>query len=75
MHQYGLGDRYKQHYENGKRITKRDEGFETDMMAGGFFMNPIHFINIAKKVLELSKAKGSDNFILDVKVDNAENTN
>jgi hypothetical protein len=36
-------------------------------------MNQTHWNNIGTKALEQSKVKGSDNFIMDVKVDNSNN--
>lgn len=70
LHKYGLSDRYK-----GKNNLKETPAnFKNDIMGEGMSLrtttvNQIHFNNIGSKILEMSKVKGSDNFISNVVVD------
>ena len=70
LHKYGLSNRYKG--KNGLKETPAN--FRTDVMGEGTTLktstfNQIHYNNIGSKALEMSKAKGSDNFISNVVVD------
>jgi RHS repeat-associated protein len=76
LHQFGLGDRYFEYYDDkGNRQSRPHKGFGGDVMGehGGKNINQVHWDNLGNKALELNKAKGSDNFIMDVKVDNSNN--
>ncbi|MGE7776565.1 DUF6443 domain-containing protein [Chitinophaga sp. NPDC101104] len=70
LHTYGLSDRYVG--KNGLKETPAN--FKNDIMGEGTYLrnstvNQIHYNNIGRKLLELSKAKGSDSFISNAVVD------
>ncbi len=70
LHKYGLSDRYKG--KNGLKETPAN--LRTDIMGEGSTLktstfSQTHYNNIGSKALEMSKVKGSDNFISNVVVD------
>ncbi|MVT10391.1 RHS repeat-associated core domain-containing protein [Chitinophaga tropicalis] len=70
LHQYGLSDRYAG--KNGLKETSAN--YKNDIMGDAHQLSnaqvsQTHYNNLGQKILELSKAKQSDNFISNVVVD------